>query len=119
MTSKFSVLHFKGIKLFTHFFLMRKWPSGKVSATVSKFNVCFLYITGCFHLYWAVISLTNINVNVSMTQFYRFYKVTFVGKVCPVIFRFNKSHNALTSSTGWLLLMLNAYSLSLCILAFQ
>ena len=38
---------------------MGEWPSGKVSATVCKFNAYFLYITGRFRLHWAVISLSN------------------------------------------------------------
>ena len=45
------------------FFLMRKWPSGKVSVTVSKFNAYFPHITGWFHVQiCAVFSLTNVNV---------------------------------------------------------
>ena len=62
MTSAFFILHFKGTIMFTHFFLMREWPSGKVSVTVSKFNAYFPHITGCFYLQMcAVFSLTNVN----------------------------------------------------------
>ena len=49
MKSKFIILHFKGIIMFTNFFVMREWPSGKVSVSVNRFNAYFPYITGCFH----------------------------------------------------------------------
>ena len=48
--------------MFMHF-LMREWPSGKVSVTVSKFNAYFPHTTGCFYLQInAVFSMTNVNV---------------------------------------------------------
>ena len=47
--------------MFTHF-VMREWPSGKVSVTVSKFNAYVPHITGCFHMLYAVFSMTNANV---------------------------------------------------------
>ena len=45
----------------------------------------------CFHLHHAVLCLTNVNVNVPLTQFYVFFKVTFAGKACHVIYRLDKS----------------------------
>ena len=80
---------------------MKKWPSGKVSVTVSKFkNAYSPHITGYFYLQiYAVFSMTN--VNAALTQFYglcKHGKVTFAGKVCPVIFRFYRSRNAPTTS---------------------
>ena len=49
--------------MFMHFFLMSEWPSGNISATVSKFNAYFPHIIGCFHLQiCAVFSLTKVNV---------------------------------------------------------
>ena len=69
---------------------MREWPSGKVLVTVSKFNVYFPHLTGCFHLQtYAVFSMTSVNVhNAPLTQLYGFCKhgkVTFAVKACPVI----------------------------------
>ena len=43
------------------------------SIAVSKFNAYFLHITG-FHLHSAEISLTNVNVNIPLTQFNGFSK---------------------------------------------
>ena len=70
MTSKFIILHFKGTIMFTYFSdeRMAKWQGFRV--TVSKFLAYFPHITGCFHLLCAVISLTNVNLNVLLTQFY-------------------------------------------------
>ena len=86
MTSKFNILHFKGTILFKHF-LMREWLSAKV--TFSKFIAYLPHITGCFHLHCAVISLTNVNVNVLLTQFYGLCKAKHVllsfGSINPVL----------------------------------
>ena len=35
--------------------------------------------------------LTNVKLNAPLTEFYGFFKVTFAGKACPVIYRFDKS----------------------------
>ena len=72
----------------------------KVSISVCKFIAYIPHITGVFfHLDSVVISLTNLNVNVLLTQFYGFCKVTFAGKAYPVIFRFDQFRNALMTST--------------------
>ena len=69
---------FKGNIMLTHF-VMREWPSGKVLVIVSKFNAYVPHITGCFLI--------------------MVIKVTFADKACPLIFRFDRSRNAPTTST--------------------
>ena len=45
----------------------------------------------CFHLHYAVLCLTNVNVKRPQTQYYGFCKVTFADKACPIIYRIDKS----------------------------
>ena len=73
--------------MLTHF-LMRAWPSDKVSVTVSKLSVYFKHTVRCIHLHDAVLCLTKVNTNAPLTQFYGFFKVTFADKACHVIYRF-------------------------------
>ena len=43
---------------FGYIFLMKEWPSGKVSVTFSKLNAYFPHILGSSQMY-AVFSMTN------------------------------------------------------------
>ena len=70
---------------------MREWPSDKVSVTVSKLSIYFPHIIRCFHLHYAMLCLTNVNVDAPLTQVCGFCNVTYVGKSFPVLYRFDKS----------------------------
>ena len=49
------------------------------------------HIIRYFHLHYAILCLTNVNVNAPLTNFYGFCKVTIVEKACLVIYRFDLS----------------------------
>ena len=67
----------------------------------------------CLHC--AVISLTNVNINIPLTQLYMLCKVPRAGKACPIILRFDKFRYAPTMSTLRLLATLNAI---FCVIAY-
>ena len=73
MASKISILNFKGVHN-AYAFLMKELSSDKVSVTVSKLSVYFTHTCTmrCFHLHYAVPYLTNVNLNVPLTNFYGF-----------------------------------------------
>ena len=86
MTSKFIILHFKGTQNAYAFFLTREWSSDKVLITVRKFSVYSPHIIRCFHLFYAFLCFTNVEVNAPLTHLFGFCKVT-VAKIQYTIYK--------------------------------
>ena len=59
------------------FFLMIKWSSDKVQATVNKFGVHSRHLIRCFLLHYAVFCLANVNINTLPVYFYGIWKDSF------------------------------------------